>query len=335
MSKSLQIALVVLLFAGAHVGHAQTAGKLERIKVASPSLAGNLQGNPTDRDVVVYLPPAYQADSGRRFPVLYQLHGWLPSAEVWSQMIDLEQGANAAIANGSAKEMIIVVPDALTIFEGSMYSTSVTTGDFEGFIVRDLVEYIDAHYRTIPERASRGLSGHSMGGYGTLRIGMKHPDVFGALFAMSSCCLMNQAPSREVVEQQIERTAGGAPAGRGFGNVILAQAAAWAPNPQKPPLYLDWPYENGEFVPQVAAKWAANSPLVFVDQYVQSLRSYRAIYVDVGDADSLLATNEQLNESLERLGVGHEFEVYEGDHGNRVAQRFRENVLPFFSEHLD
>ena len=68
----------------------------------------------------------------------------------------MAQSANAALASGSAREMIIVVPDALTIFEGSMYSTSVTTGDFEGFIVRDLVEHIDSHYRTIPERASRG-----------------------------------------------------------------------------------------------------------------------------------------------------------------------------------
>ena len=168
-----------------------------------------------------------------------------------------------------------------------------------------------------------------------MRVGMKHPEVFAALFAMSSCCLMNSAPSLEAVEQQIERTADGPPAGGGFANVLLAQAAAWAPNPNNPPLYIDWPYKDGELQPLVQAKWISNAPLVMVDQYVPSLISYRAIFIDVGDEDSLMASNVQLNEALNRLGVEHEFEIYEGTHGNRVGQRFRENVLDFFSEHLD
>ena len=87
------------------------------------------------------------------------------------------------------KEMIVVLPDSKTVHNGSMYSSSVTTGDFERFVAHDVVAYIDAHYRTIPERASRGLVGHSMGGYGATRIGMKHADVFGSLYIMSPCCL--------------------------------------------------------------------------------------------------------------------------------------------------
>ena len=84
--------------------------------------------------------------------------------------------------------MIVVLPDSKPVHNGSMYSSSVTTGDFETFIARDLVTYIDAHYRTVPNRDSRGLVGHSMGGYGG-RIGMKHPEVFGSLYIMSPCCL--------------------------------------------------------------------------------------------------------------------------------------------------
>ncbi len=80
-------------------------------------------------------------------------------------------------------------PDAFTIYNGSMYSSSPTTGDWETFIAQDLVAWVDGHYRTIPDRMSRGLAGHSMGGYGTMRIGMKHPEVFSSLYAMSSCCL--------------------------------------------------------------------------------------------------------------------------------------------------
>ena len=173
-----------------------------------------------------------------------------------------------------------------------------------------------------------------MGGYGTLRIGMKRPEVFGALYAMSSCCLMNQAPSQEAVEAQIAAR-GDAPAPEGgFANALSAQAAAWAPNPQRAPRYYDFPYEDGEALPLVAAKWIANSPLVMVDQYYRNLQQYAAIALDVGDEDPLLDNNVHLDAALERLGIEHTFELYEGDHGNRVRARFREKVLPFFSSSL-
>lgn len=310
-------------------------GVLERITVHGRSLDGNLSGDDPNREVLVYLPPSYASEPERRYPVVYFLHGYSVGAQTYADLLGLPAAMDDAIANG-AREMIVVLPDANTLYNGSMYSSSPTTGDWEGFIARDLVAYIDEHYRTIAKPESRGLSGHSMGGYGTLRIGMKHPGVFGALFAMSSCCLMNNAPPEEAVNAQIERTRSGPPNdGRGFANALLAQAAAWAPNPQNPPLYIDWPYKDGALQPLVAAKWTANSPLVFVDQYVSSLESYRAIYIDVGDADGLRATNEQLSEAMNRLGIEHTFEVYEGDHGNRVAQRFRENVMTFFTEHLE
>jgi S-formylglutathione hydrolase FrmB len=335
MPAPMRFSLLTALFLSVGtVGAQSDVGSLEQIKVFGASLNGNLQGDDPNRDVFVYLPPSYQAEPNRRYPVVYFLHGYGVGAQVYVNLLNLPQAGDEAIADG-AREMIVVLPNANSLYNGSMYSNSPTTGDWEGFIARDLVSYIDANYRTIAARDSRGLAGHSMGGYGTIRIGMKQPEVFGALFAMSSCCLMNAAPSREAVEAQMERTANGPPAGGGFANVLLAQAAAWAPNPDNPPLYIDWPYKDGELQPLVEAKWSANAPLVMVDQYVPSLNSFRAIYVDVGDADSLAATNIQLNEALDRLGVHHEFEIYEGDHGNRVAQRFRENVLSFFSQHLD
>jgi len=326
--------LASLLVAGTAMAQAG-GGTLEQIRVPGPSLAGNLSGDDATRDVFVYLPPGYAGQTDRRYPVVYFLHGYGANAQAYVNLLGLPEAADQAIAAG-AREMIVVLPDANSPYSGSMYSNSPTTGDWEGFVADDLVAYIDEHYRTLPEPGSRGLSGHSMGGYGTLRIGMKRPGVFGALFAMSSCCLLNRAPAAEAVAQQRERTADGQPQGGGFANVLLAQAAAWAPNPQNPPLYFDWPYdENGEPDPVVAGRWAANSPLVFVDQYVPALKSYRAIFLDVGDRDSLMATNVQLDEALDRLGIAHEFELYEGDHGNRVAARFRANVLPFFSAELD
>src|SRR5947208_9562232 len=161
---------------------------VEHIKVHGAALEGNLEGDAVDRDVLVFLPPSYGKETSRRYPVVYALHGYSIGAEQWSHEIRVPQTIEGAFAQG-AKEMIVVLPDSKTIHNGSMYSSSVTTGDFEQFISHDLVAYIDAHYRTIPERTSRGLVGHSMGGYGATRIGMKHADVFGSLYIMSPCCL--------------------------------------------------------------------------------------------------------------------------------------------------
>ena len=126
--------------------------------------------------------------SARRYPVVYALHGYSIGAEQLTHEIHVPQTIEGAFAQG-AKEMIVVLPDSKTFYNGSMYSSSETTGNIERFIYHDLVQYIDAHYRTLPERTSRGLVGHSMGGYGATRIGMKHSDVFGSLYIMSPCCL--------------------------------------------------------------------------------------------------------------------------------------------------
>jgi len=161
---------------------------VERIKVHGSSLEGNLEGDAVDRDVFVFLPPSYAKEKSRRYPVVYALHGYSIGAEQWTHEIHVPQTIEGAFAEG-AKEMIVVLPDSKTIHNGSMYSSSLTTGDFEEFVARDLVAYVDAHYRTIPNRTSRGLVGHSMGGYGATRIGMKHSDVFGSVYIMSPCCL--------------------------------------------------------------------------------------------------------------------------------------------------
>src|SRR5919201_899202 len=147
---------------------------VERIKIHGTALEGNLEGDAVDRDAIVFLPPSYNQDRTRRYPVVYALHGYSIGAQQWAREIHVPQTVEGAFAQG-AQEMIVVLPDSKTLHNGSMYSSSVTTGDFENFIARDVVAHLDVHYRTIPERRSRGLVGHSMGGYGATRIGMKMP----------------------------------------------------------------------------------------------------------------------------------------------------------------
>src|SRR5438093_13272561 len=166
-------------------------GTVDHIKVHGKSLEGNLEGDSPDRDVFVYLPPSYATNTTQRYPVVYLLHGYGLTGERWMTFAGLAGTADKDIAGGTMKEMILVNPDAFTKFNGSMYSSSATIGDWETYIAEDLVSYIDSHYRTIPDRMSRGLGGHSMGGYGTIRIGMKRSDVFSSLYTMSACCLIN------------------------------------------------------------------------------------------------------------------------------------------------
>jgi enterochelin esterase-like enzyme len=310
------------------------AGTVERIKVHSPAVAGNLQGNTADRDVLVYLPPSYSERRRRRYPVVYQLHGWLPGAEQWSGMLDFEAGTNRALASGNVREMIVVVPDSLTIFGGSMYSTSVTSGDFEGFIARDLVAYIDSHYRTLARRESRGLSGHSMGGYGTWRIAMKYPELYSSFYAMSSCCLEPYTANGLEAAAEIKTPEQGTAAAI-FTRVNLTIAAAWSPNPENPPLFFDYPLVDGELAPLILTKWNANVPLMMIDQYVPNLRKYQAIAIDVGLQDGFIASNKAISDVLTRYAIEHVYEAYEGDHTNKVAERYEMHVLPFFSRELE
>jgi S-formylglutathione hydrolase FrmB len=308
--------------------------QVERVKVHGKALEGNLEGDAVDRDVIVFLPPSYAKEKSRRYPVVYALHGFFIGAEQWTGEIHVPQTIEGAFALGT-KELIVVLPDSKTLHDGSMYSSSVTTGDFEQFIARDVVTYIDAHYRTLPQRLSRGLAGHSMGGYGTTRIGMKHADVFGSLYIMSPGGLSPRPVNAEAAAAlESVRTRADLAKVPFTARGQLAAAAAWSPNPNKPPLFLDLPTEAGKERPDVLAKWTANAALAFIDQYIGNLRRYRAISIDVGDQDRLRDDTGKLHDALDRYGIANGFEIYSGTHTSKVADRFQNHVLPFFGEHL-
>jgi len=310
---------------------------VEHIKVHGKSLEGNLESNAVDRDVFLLLPPSYAKEKSRRYPVVYALHGFSIGAEQWTHEIHVPQTVEGAFAEG-AQEMIVVLPDSKTVHNGSMYSSSVTTGDFEKFIWHDLVAYIDANYRTIPDRTSRGLVGHSMGGYGATRIGMKHAEVFGALYIMSPCCLSPRLagppnPELEKALESVKTPLDSAKLGF-FPRVTLASAAAWSPDPKNPPLYLDLPFKDGAAQEDVLAKWTSNAPLAFLDQYVGNLRKYHAIAMDVGDQDGLRVDTRKLHDVLDKYGIANSLEIYTGTHTSAVAVRFQNYVMPFFSKNL-
>ena len=339
--KTISLFILMLLMSSITYTQERKSTK-ERIKVYSHAIEGNLAGDPAERDVTVYLPPSYKAEPGRRYPVLYMLHGFTDDDSQWfgweEHWINLHEVIDAALADGQTREMIVVMPNAYNRYKGSMYSSSVTIGDWETFVAKELVQYIDAHYRTIPDASGRGLAGHSMGGYGTIRLGMKYPEVWSAIYLLSPCCMQNSSlrsdpeMMREVEDittfEQLESASFQARA-------TFASAAAWAPNPENPPFYLDLPYRGGKPVMEVTAELSANRTLYVIHQYIHNLKKLRAIGLDAGLQDhGISESTRKLHDLLDSYQVPNQYESYEGDHISGIAERIRTRTLPFFSRHL-
>lgn len=349
---------IVLSLGSAGLVFAQAAGAsqhgiVERIKVHGRALEGNLEGDPPDRDVSIYLPPSYNTGN-RRYPVLYLLHGftdrdtqWFGLSKgtgpvkghpAWQHFINVPEVVDQALLNGATREMIIVMPNGYTVYQGTMYSNSVATGDWETYIAGDLVTYMDSHYRTIPDRRSRGLAGHSSGGYGAIRIGTKHPEVFSSIYVLSPPCISKMIPengnaafTHAAAVRSTTDLAGADFETRG----LIALAASWSANPNNSPLFFDFPLKDNQLQPEIVAKWTANSALALVDRYTANIRQLRAIAVDVGAQDErIVGEAKALDQALTVKGVRHTFEIYDGDHINRIAERVETKVLPFFSNNL-
>jgi S-formylglutathione hydrolase FrmB len=175
-------ALAVSLLGGAvqaqQAAPAALKGRVVTETISAPSLVGNLIADKAEKTISVYLAPSYDSAQAR-YPVVYFLPGygggWYP----------FEDQMNRLIASGGVKEMIVVTVPGQHRFGGSFYVNSPVTGNWEDLIVADIVGYVDAHYRTLPQSVSRGIGGHSMGGYGALNLAMLHPDVFGAVYSLS------------------------------------------------------------------------------------------------------------------------------------------------------
>lgn len=335
MRKVLAAGLAALVSLAGTAVAAQDQAQLAWQTFHSRAVAGNAEGNTADRTVLVVTPPGYAEHPERRYPVVYFLHGYWATPQMYQDMMHFEAAVQGAAEAGN--EVILVMPDGHSALKGGFYSSGPTVGDYETMVTHDLVNWVDANYRSIPNADSRGLAGHSMGGYGTIRLAMKHPDVFSSIYMMSACCLPPMtmtADSARAIEAMTEADVAAAQ----FGQLAaVSTLATWSPDPADAGfLKVDTGLKpDGTIDPLVNQRLAANSPLVMLPQYLPALRSLEAIGIDIGDQDFLLEGNRAFMAELDRFGVAYQFELYEGDHGNRIADRIRSDVLPFFAQHLD
>jgi len=277
----------------------ESSGKLVELKVSAPSLKGNLLGDPIEQKVAVYLPPGYETSPTKRFPTLYLLHGFAGKIEEFTknghQGMNLQPMMDRMIKSTAINEMIVVVPNGANNYLGSYYTNSAVTGNWEDYIFRDLVSYIDSNYRTIARASSRGIAGHSMGGYGAITLGMKHPDVFGAIYALSPCCMAmegdfgadNPAWSQALKVTSLDVFKKPPQSFDDFFAVVfISSSAAFSPAAQQSPLFVSLPFKEvaGRLVPNEPAfsQFRSKMPLYQIEQYRELLRNSRGIYIYFG-----------------------------------------------------
>jgi len=334
-------------------------GRMVTEIVRSASLA-NLLGAPPEARVSVYLPPGYDASVRKRYPVLYLLHGYGSSEAEWTAVTpergihgrDLRGLMDSLIAVGAVKEMVIVMPNASNRLGGSFYVNSVTTGNWETFVTRDLIAHIDSTYRTMPRAESRGIAGVSMGGYGTFYLSMRHGgDTYAAMYAMSACCSVPFSFDTSMMTHAWDTIGASAsfdaldraetPTMEGIVlSIMVAASAALVPDADKPPLFFDAleARRNGTMVVNEAAtaRWNEHLPRFMIARSRVRLRRMRAIQFDVGAQDEAVHPSEiiGMDSAFTRAGIPHTFELYQGTHTSRITERLATHVLPFFSRNL-
>jgi S-formylglutathione hydrolase len=336
-----------LLISAAAVQAQQPAvGRLVFDTVHSRALERNVYGDSPDRSVMIYLPPSYASSPSRRYPVIYLLHGFGTTEREWTDLAPIKPAMDTLIRAGVVREMIIVMPNGSNALGGSFYTNSVSTGNWDDFIARELVAFVDSKYRTIARPESRGLAGHSMGGYGTFAVGMRHGgEIYGALYALSGCCtVFSRDPGPLTsVWGAIANTRSLADAARlpFYPKVSLALAAAFSPDPGAPPLFVDPPFvrdgDRWRVVDSTYRLWEEHAPYDMIATHVEQLERLRGFMFDVGLSDQLVAPAAlaAMDTELTRVGVRHTYETYAGDHVNRIAVRLAARLLPFFSRTLD
>jgi S-formylglutathione hydrolase len=335
-------ALVLALLLVATGASAQ--GTIQIVKLHAASLEGNLLGDPAEQEVAVYLPPGY-ATSTARYPVLYLLHGIGGGFTDWTKHWGIRESMDGLIASGAAP-FLVVMPNGRNSLGGGFYVDSPVSGGWESFLVRELVPRIDADFRTVAARESRGIAGHSMGGFGALRLGMRHPDLFASLYAMSPCCLDltddighgNQDWKKALRFREPADLGKAIQAGDFYPVAMIAMAAAITPNREKPPFFVDLPVREvrGELLPDDAVyeQWRAALPFSQLAAHRAGLLRMRGIVIDYGTSDQfahIITSTPELSRELARLRIPHRLDVYAGDHRQQIPERLRTHVLPFFA----
>ncbi|MEO7170854.1 MAG: alpha/beta hydrolase-fold protein [Sphingomonas sp.] len=345
MRRALSLCLALALFVLPQV--AQARSRLVTAQLNSASLSGNRIGISPLRNLTVYLPPHY-ADGDRRFPVLYFLNSFFEDQAEPFASHDAQGLLDRAIGAGVIGDIIMVTADFTTPAGSSWYVNSPVTGKWDDFMVRELVPYIDSTYRTLAARESRGVVGDGVGGYGAIRFGMLHPDLFGSVYAMQPVGAgsgVQPSWSRPDFDLLARARSIGDLGNDGFSRIFTSIYQAFSPDPDRPPLYIHLPARrvDGHVVVDSAVMARFHQRFGLIDllpTHAGNLKALRGFKLDWGRADPIfdhIHANQALAHRLDEFGVPHEAEEHAGGFRDRhwgEQGRVRTDVLPFFAQHL-
>ena len=322
---------------------------LRYVVVDSLVLRGNPLGDPHVRRFPVYVPPQYDTEPDRRFPVVWSLAGYggwgeqkVTELKAWEE--PLPDQLDRLMRSGELEPAIIAFPDCFTRFGGSQYRNSAGTGRYSDYLADELVSAVDARFRTVAERDSRAVMGKSSGGYGALMMAMLRPDIFGLCCATAAdsyfplSCVPDFGKALQVFHRHggpegfleaffAKRTHGGTDF---TAMMVLAYAQCYSPNAQVPVFGADLPFdqETGEMITPTWRRWLACDPVTMVEGHVEALRSMRLLFLDAGTSDEwfLNLGHRVLASRLRHHEIPFEFEEFDGGHmgvGHRVFDSLR------------
>lgn len=290
-----------------------------------------------EKMVDVYFPPGYDENPDLYYPVIYYLHAWFGDQNTMGEMLSWTQ---SLINNGTIEPVIMVGADnSPDPFDGSMYTNSILWGNYEDYMINDLISWIESSFRAVPSRNYRALLGHSMGGYGAFRYGTLHKDKFRVLAATASAILNLTDSYLEYSRQKImEQNQPGPPFFYDYDSTgsttkgLFLFCGAFSPNLNTPQTYINPPVvefamnENGNWIDTIAAKMKNNSIDHFIHQLSQS--DSVGILFGCGSADeAIYPPHIAFKDTLDLLGLPYEF--YDHDGGHIMPSGFKERALIF------
>jgi len=318
---------------------AELAGRLDKNVIDSTLLRDNPLGDPHERPLWVYVPPGYDEDSSTRYPAVYVIQGYTGQVTMWANRTPYRQPfvetADAVFASGQAPGCVVVYVDAWTAYGGSQFVDSPGTGAYHSYLCDEVVPWVDARYRTIPDRESRAISGKSSGGFGAMITPMLRPDLFSALAthagdSLYELCYVPEFGKAARLLRDYDhditrwwddfrsRTAFTKPADETLLMTLGCTACFSAREDGTPELPFD-PC-SGVLRPDVWQRWLDWDPVRMVEQYADAVRSLRAVWIDAGTRDEwfLDLGAEAFRAEIARVGLPDDrvaFELYDAGHG--------------------
>ena len=312
-----------------------TPGTVVYLTHESDILKDNPLGDPHIRRFPVYTPPNYDPEAEAGYPVIFGIPGFMGYGERYLQGDMFKQPFNEMldelINDGKMPPVLYVMPNCLTYYGGSQYVNSSAVGNYEDYIIQELVPFIDEKFRTT---GSRGIMGGSSGGIGSFSLAARHPDSFCAFADHSGdsafeYCYLADVPrfisAIEKYDHDLTRFKKvihdrSVPKDGSFMTILglFAMAACYSPNPSVKPLGFELPFDihTGELHQEIWQRWLAFDPVHMVEHYQENLKQLKFIYVDCGKRDqfNLLLGARQLHARLEGYGIDHVYEEYDSDH---------------------